>query len=120
MASWNKEDTFFCMICGEDMGPTNPRQLCGKTRCHNIPNWESFDMRCVREKTCCCCGVELETSRISNLCGYTQCLNKAFTLPERPNMDDVIENRCQECGVNMGYENPRQLCGKTRCLQLKK
>jgi len=23
-----------CLICGEDMGPNNPRQLCGKTHCY--------------------------------------------------------------------------------------
>ena len=25
-----------CLDCGVDMGPTNPRQLCGKTRCNNL------------------------------------------------------------------------------------
>ena len=25
-----------CLICGEDMGRTNPRQLCGKTFCENL------------------------------------------------------------------------------------
>lgn len=24
-----------CTACGTDMGRTNPRQLCGKTYCHN-------------------------------------------------------------------------------------
>ncbi len=24
-----------CTECGEDMGPNNPRQLCGKNRCYN-------------------------------------------------------------------------------------
>jgi hypothetical protein len=24
-----------CMLCGEDMGPQNPRQLCGKSYCRN-------------------------------------------------------------------------------------
>ena len=24
---------FLCTVCGIDMGPTNPRQLCGKYRC---------------------------------------------------------------------------------------
>jgi hypothetical protein len=24
-----------CVICGVDMGPMNPRQLCGKFRCSN-------------------------------------------------------------------------------------
>lgn len=24
-----------CLECGEDMGPHNPRQLCGKTMCYN-------------------------------------------------------------------------------------
>ena len=24
-----------CLDCGVDMGPTNPRQLCGKTYCNN-------------------------------------------------------------------------------------
>ena len=26
---------FHCTECGEYMGPQNPRQLCGKTRCYN-------------------------------------------------------------------------------------
>jgi hypothetical protein len=30
------ETRFICMDCGEDMGPYNPRQLCGKTYCKNI------------------------------------------------------------------------------------
>ena len=25
-----------CLDCGMDMGPTNPRQLCGKTHCNNL------------------------------------------------------------------------------------
>lgn len=25
-----------CMMCNVDMGPDNPRQLCGKTRCLNV------------------------------------------------------------------------------------
>lgn len=25
----------YCVICGEPMGPNNPRQLCGKTICFN-------------------------------------------------------------------------------------
>ena len=34
----HKEDKYEnrCMECGEDMGPQNPRQLCGKTYCRNI------------------------------------------------------------------------------------
>ena len=28
-----------CVICGSDMGPNNPRQLCGKTMCM----FEDFD-----------------------------------------------------------------------------
>ncbi len=34
---YNKDtDSWHCLDCGEDMGPTNPRQLCGKTYCRNI------------------------------------------------------------------------------------
>ena len=25
-----------CLDCGIDMGPSNPRQLCGKTHCNNL------------------------------------------------------------------------------------
>ena len=25
-----------CMTCGDDMGDSNPRQLCGKTKCRNV------------------------------------------------------------------------------------
>ena len=25
-----------CLDCGVDMGPSNPRQLCGKTHCNNL------------------------------------------------------------------------------------
>jgi hypothetical protein len=34
----HKEDKYEnrCLECGEDMGPQNPRQLCGKTYCRNI------------------------------------------------------------------------------------
>ena len=29
------EEKNLCVECGEDMGPQNPRQLCGKWRCTN-------------------------------------------------------------------------------------
>jgi hypothetical protein len=33
---YNSEtDSWHCLACGEDMGKTNPRQLCGKTYCYN-------------------------------------------------------------------------------------
>lgn len=28
-----KTDSWHCIECGTDMGPMNPRQLCGKTKC---------------------------------------------------------------------------------------
>ena len=28
--------SWHCLECGEDMGKTNPRQLCGKIYCRNI------------------------------------------------------------------------------------
>jgi len=31
----SQTDSWHCLICGEDMGKTNPRQLCGKTYCYN-------------------------------------------------------------------------------------
>ena len=31
------EEEYYCLECGEAMGPTNPRQLCGKWRCRNTP-----------------------------------------------------------------------------------
>ncbi len=31
----DKTDSWHCLECGEDMGPTNPRQLCGKSYCRN-------------------------------------------------------------------------------------
>ena len=31
----NVEGKNLCVECGEDMGPQNPRQLCGKWRCTN-------------------------------------------------------------------------------------
>ena len=38
--SEREEDTNNCIECGEDMGPQNPRQLCGKTYCKNITERE--------------------------------------------------------------------------------
>ena len=32
----NKEKSNYCVDCGVDMGPQNPRQLCGKTICEKI------------------------------------------------------------------------------------
>ena len=29
-------DTWYCLKCGADMGPQNPRQFCGKWRCLNF------------------------------------------------------------------------------------
>lgn len=29
-------ESWHCLECGEDMGPNNPRQLCGKYFCKNI------------------------------------------------------------------------------------
>ncbi len=31
----DKTDSWHCLECGDDMGPTNPRQLCGKSYCRN-------------------------------------------------------------------------------------
>lgn len=31
----SKTDSWHCLVCGDDMGPTNPRQLCGKYFCRN-------------------------------------------------------------------------------------
>jgi hypothetical protein len=31
-----KTDSWHCLTCGEDMGPQNPRQLCGKWYCRNF------------------------------------------------------------------------------------
>ena len=28
--------SWYCLECGIDMGPQNPRQLCGKWRCRNL------------------------------------------------------------------------------------
>jgi hypothetical protein len=33
-----KTESWHCIECGEDMGSTNPRQLCGKYFCHNYLN----------------------------------------------------------------------------------
>lgn len=30
-----KTDSWHCLKCGENMGITNPRQLCGKIYCYN-------------------------------------------------------------------------------------
>ena len=30
-----KEDSWYCIECGVDMGPNNPRQFCGKYMCFN-------------------------------------------------------------------------------------
>ncbi len=30
-----KTNSWHCIVCGEDMGPQNPRQLCGKYCCSN-------------------------------------------------------------------------------------
>lgn len=34
--SEREEEKNYCMECGEDMGPQNPRQLCGKTYCRTF------------------------------------------------------------------------------------
>ena len=31
----HKTGDWHCIQCGDNMGPNNPRQLCGKTRCVN-------------------------------------------------------------------------------------
>ena len=33
----NKTGSWHCLICGANMGPNNPRQICGKSYCHNPP-----------------------------------------------------------------------------------
>ena len=49
-----EEVTNFCVKCGVDIGPLNPRQLCGKTICHNssfvIPSVEAFMSKVEDEK----------------------------------------------------------------------
>jgi hypothetical protein len=32
----SKSGSWHCIECGEDMGPNNPRQLCGKFCCRNM------------------------------------------------------------------------------------
>jgi hypothetical protein len=32
----SKTNSWHCTECGEDMGPENPRQLCGKWHCRNV------------------------------------------------------------------------------------
>lgn len=32
-------NTWHCFECGLDMGSSNPRQLCGKYKCNNSPNF---------------------------------------------------------------------------------
>ena len=29
-----KTQNWHCIVCGENMGPNNPRQLCGKSFCY--------------------------------------------------------------------------------------
>ncbi len=31
-----KTNCWYCLICGDNMGENNPRQLCGKTHCYNL------------------------------------------------------------------------------------
>ena len=31
-----KTGSWHCLQCGDDMGPQNPRQLCGKYYCQNL------------------------------------------------------------------------------------
>lgn len=38
---------FCCLICKEDLGPTNPRQLCCKTYCP----WEGIELAVEVEST---------------------------------------------------------------------
>ena len=34
LSGWDEENnTWRCIECGVSMGPNNPRQLCGKSRC---------------------------------------------------------------------------------------
>jgi hypothetical protein len=32
----NETGSWHCLMCGVDMGPSNPRQLCRKSYCENI------------------------------------------------------------------------------------
>lgn len=32
----NKTNSWHCLVCGDDMGSMNPRQLCGKSKCYNM------------------------------------------------------------------------------------
>ena len=42
--STSKEVQNLCILCGVDMGPQNPRQLCGKTKCYNIDYLEMIEI----------------------------------------------------------------------------
>ena len=51
----NKTGSWHCTTCSENMGPTNPRQLCGKTYCHNsefILNDEDTVLQHSNKKQC--------------------------------------------------------------------
>lgn len=36
-------DDWHCLKCGISLGRSNPRQLCGKTDCPNVPNDDEWD-----------------------------------------------------------------------------
>jgi len=38
-----KTNSWHCLECGISMGPTNPRQLCGKRFCMNAPFFQKIN-----------------------------------------------------------------------------
>ena len=50
--------TWYCLECGEDMGPGNPRQLCGKWQCDALPLASLFDASSTDDDEEACLGCE--------------------------------------------------------------
>jgi len=97
-------DRNFCVKCGVDMGPQNPRQLCGKTVCHNKSRYPGAYI-------------------FPRLDGDTANVKSSIEEVDEDDMPFIMEvedspcswSKCVECGTDMG-DSPEQLCGKTRCL----
>jgi len=46
------EETNYCTECGINMGPGNPRQLCGKTICWGMNSYEKQEEDVIEIKKC--------------------------------------------------------------------
>lgn len=95
-----------CLDCGIDLGPSNPRQLCGKSTCNSLR--DSYLMSLLKGKKCKRCKEELRPWDVFEGKGSCYDCSLASLIEECSN------NRCEECNKFIPGDYKR-FCGTGFC-----